>query len=204
MAYRIPGYAFRVIKLLYHYAGGLMNRLFQVLVLICAVLFIGVGVASADTMQFTLSGPVSASFDLSSTPSIMMGNSDPGFGFMVAPVNLMVNGSAAPGDFLAFYNSSVLGGGMGIFVSGTERTVLGLGAQIYGGTETNPTFAPGTFTLADANVVPSVPGAYTLTVTDLTTVSTPEPSVTILLAIGLVAFGLVVIGFKPNFGVSAS
>jgi hypothetical protein len=93
---------------------------------------------------------------------------------------------------------------MGIFVSGTQMVALALGSQIYSGTETNPTFAPGMFTLADANVVPSVPGAYTLTVTDLTTVSTPEPSVTILLAIGLVAFGLVVLRFKPNFGTSAS
>jgi hypothetical protein len=155
-------------------------------------------------LQFTLTGPVSASFDLSSTPSINLDGFDPGFGFIVAPINLMVNGSAAPGDFLAFYNSSFLGGAMGIFASGTERTAFGTGAQIYGGTEANPTFAPGMFTLADGNVVPSVPGAYTLTVTDLTTVSTPEPSVTILLAIALAAFGLVVLRFKPNFGVSTS
>ena len=181
-----------------------MNRILRVLVLVCSAISIGAGVASADTLQFTLSGPVSASFDLSSAPTIMTGNSDPGFGFIVTPIGLMVNGSAAPGEYLAFYNSAVLGGGMGIFVSGTQRIALGLGAQIYGGTETNPTFASGMFTLADANVVPSVPGAYTLTVTDLTTVSTPEPSVTVLLAIGLLAFGLVVIRFKPNFGVSAS
>jgi hypothetical protein len=184
-----------------------MNRPLQVLVLLCAALFIGVGVASADTLQFILTGPVSASFDLSSTPTITTDNSDPGFGFLLAaPNDLIVNGSAAPGDLLAFYNSSAAGtgGGFGIFVGGTEIIALALGSQIYSGTETNPTFAPGMFTLSDAAVVPFVPGAYTLTVTDLTTVSTPEPSVTILLAIGLVAIGLVVLRFKPNFGISAS
>jgi hypothetical protein len=180
-----------------------MNRLFRVLVLICSAMFIGAGVASADTLQFTLSGPVSASFDLLSSPSIMSGNSDPGFGFIITPNNLMVNG-AASGDYLAFYNSSSAGGGVGIFVSGTQMVALALGSQIYGGTETNPTFAPGNFTLADASVVPFITGAYTLTITDLTTVSTPEPSVTILLAIGLLALGLAVLRYKRGFVTTAS
>lgn len=181
-----------------------MNRLFRVLVLVCSAMFIGAGIASADTLQFTLSGPVSATFDLSSAPAIMTGNSDPGFGFTITPTSLMVNG-AASGDFLAFYNAgSIVGGGIGIFASGTELVALAIGTQIYSGDEVSPTFAPGAFTLADGSVVPSVPGAYTLTITDLTTVSTPEPSVTVLLAIGLLAVGLAVLRFKPNFGVSAS
>jgi hypothetical protein len=45
----------------------------------------------------------------------------------------------------------------------------------------------------------TVPGTYSLTISDLTNVTTPEPSVTILLGIGLVA-----LRFKPNFGLSAN
>jgi hypothetical protein len=182
-----------------------MNRLFRVLVLLGSVIFIGAGVASADTLQFTLTGPVSASFDLMSAPTVMSGNSDLGFGFIITPINLVVNNSAAPQDFLAFYNGgSVVGGGMGIFASGTQMIAFTTGAQIYGGDELNPTFSPGVFSLADATAATPVIGTYTLTVTDLTTVSTPEPSVTILLAIGLLAVGLAVLRFKPTFGVSTS
>jgi hypothetical protein len=182
-----------------------MNRLFQVLVLFCAALFIGAGVASADTLQFVLAGPTTATFDLPSSPTIMTGNSDVGFGFLVTPANLMVNGAAAPGDFLGFFNADPsAGGGVAIFASSTNMLAFASGPQIYSGLETNPTFAPGMFTLDDGAFVPPVPGAYTLTITDLTTVSTPEPSVTILMTIGLVAVGLAVLRFKPNFGVSVS
>jgi hypothetical protein len=181
-----------------------MNRIFHVLLLLCAAMFIGVGVASADTLQFTLAGPVSASFELLSSPSIMTGNSDTGVGFVLMPANLMVNG-AASGDFLAFYNGDpAVGGGVGIFASASDMVAYASGPQLYGGTESNPTFAPGMFTLDNGAVVPAVPGAYTLTITDLTTVSTPEPSVTILLVIGLLAVGLAVLRFKPNLSVSAS
>jgi hypothetical protein len=182
-----------------------MNRPFRVLVLLCSTLFISVGIATADTLQFTLAGPVSATFDLSSGP-LTIGSPDfnPGVGFKVAPTNLVVNGDGS-GDFLVFYNGDpFIGGGIGIFASGTAMIGYASGPQIYGGTEMNPTFAPGVFTLADGAPSTPVPGAYTLTITDLTNVSTPEPSVTILLAIGLLAVGLVVLRFKPNLGVSAS
>jgi hypothetical protein len=180
-----------------------MNRLIQVLSLVFAATFLGVGVASADTLQFTLTGPASASFELSSGPlSINPLDSADGFGFRIMPANLVLNGTPS-GDFLAFFNEA-FGGGFGIFASGTEMDVYAIGPQIYGGTELNPTFAPGVFTLDDDVTGTPVPGAYTLTVTDLTTVSTPEPSVTILLAIGLLAVGLAVMRFKPNLSVSAS
>ena len=133
----------------------------------------------------------------------MTGNVDTGFGFTIGPSNLMVNGVAS-GDFLAFYNAA-FGGGFGIFASGTSMAAYAFGPQIYGGTESNPTFSPGSFTLTDGNApAGTVPGTYTLVVTDISRVSTPEPSVTILLAIGLLAVGLAVLRFKPNFGVSAS
>jgi hypothetical protein len=46
--------------------------------------------------------------------------------------------------------------------------------------------------------------ALSLIISTDTGVSTPEPSATVLLAGGLLAVGLTVLGFKPNFGVSAS
>jgi hypothetical protein len=204
MTYKMLAHPREVIKLLYYESGGLMNRLLRVLVLVCSALFIGVGVASADTLQFTLAGPVSATFDLSSGPLTIDSSAfDTGVGFKVAPADLLVNGGS--GDLLVFYNGNpAIGGGIGIFASGTQMLAYASGPQLYGGTEMNPTFAPGVFTLDDSTSSTTVPGAYTLTITDLTTVSTPEPSVTILLAIGLLAVGLAVLRFKPNFGISAS
>jgi hypothetical protein len=184
-----------------------MNRLFRVLILICSALFIGVGVASADNLEFTLAGPVTASFDMTVNSSGLLTlpfSFDTGVGFVVAPTNLMVSG-AASGDFLAFYNGDpAIGGGLAIFASATDMVAYASGPQIYGGTEGSPTFAPGVFSLADGTAATPVPATYTLTITDLSTVSTPEPSVTILLAIGLLAVGLTVLRFKPNYGVRAS
>jgi hypothetical protein len=128
---------------------------------------------------------------------------DTGFGFVVTPTNLTVNGVAAPTDFLAFYNPA-LGGGIAIFASAFNMTAYASGPQIYGGTEGSPTFASGAFTLDNGAVVPAVSGVYNLKIKDLSVVATPEPSVTILLAIGLLAVGLTVLRFKPNFGVNAS
>jgi hypothetical protein len=185
-----------------------MNRLFRVLILSCCALFVGAGVASADTLEFTLTGPVAAVFDMTVNSSGVLTlpfTSDLNFGFAVQPTNLMVNGAAAPTDFLAFYNGNpTAGGGFAIFVSAFSMPVYASGPQIYGGDENTPTFAPGTFSLADGTAANPVIGTYTLTIKDLSTVSTPEPSVTILLAMGLLAVGLTVLRFKPNFGVSAS
>ena len=171
-----------------------MNRLFRVLVaLICSVMFIGVGVACADTLQFTLAGPVSASFQLPSSLSVMAGDFGSGAGFKVASPNL-------PNDFLTFYNASMLGG-FGIFASASNPVVHVTGPQIYSGPESNPTFATGTFPLTG---FPDGTTPFTLTVTDISTVSTPEPSIMVLLAIGLVVVGLVLVRFKPNFSLQAS
>jgi hypothetical protein len=209
ITYRTASAISRVIKLLEHYVGGTMNRLFYVLVLLCSASFVGVGVASADTLQFTLDKglvPV-AVFDLTVNSSNVLtpSASDLNFGFVVQPTNLTVNGAAAPTDFLAFYNATA-SGGVAIFASAFSMPIYASGPQIYGGDEKAPTLAPGTFSLADGKAATPVIGTYTLTIKDLSNpnVSTPEPSVTILLAIGLLAVGLTVLKFKPNFGVSAS
>jgi hypothetical protein len=194
---------FGVIKLLEYHVGGHMNRLCRVLVLLCSALFIGAGVASADTLEFTLTGPVAAVFDMSVNSSGVLNlpfTFVTGEGFVVTPTNLMVNGVSS-GDFLAFYNPGV-GGGFGIFASGTDMVSYASGPQIYGGTEGSPTFASGAFILNNGAVVPAVSGAYDLTIKDLSAVAAPEPSVTILLIIGLLAVGLTVLRFKPGFVVN--
>jgi hypothetical protein len=132
----------------------------------------------------------------------------PNFGVRLQPTNLTVNGAAAPTDFLVFYNSDpTIGGGFAIFPSAFSLAAYASGPQIYSGAENAPTFAPGSFSLADGTAADPVIGTYTLTIKDLSTPSTaitPEPSVTILLAIGLLAVGLTVLRFKPNVGLSAS
>jgi hypothetical protein len=187
-----------------------MNRLFYVLVLLCCALFVGVGVASADTLEFTLTGPVAAVFDMTVDSSGVLTTpftSALNVGVRLQPTNLTVNGAAAPMDFLVFYNGNpAVGGGFAIFPSAFSMAAYASGPQIYGGNENAPTFAPGSFSLADGTAATPVIGTYTLTVKDLSTVptATPEPSVTILLSVGLLAVGLIVLRFKPNFGLSAS
>jgi len=186
-----------------------MNRLFYVLVLLCCALFIGVGVASADTLEFTLTRPVAAVFDMTVNSSGVLTTPftfSPNFGVRLQPANLTVNGAAAPTDFLVFYNADpAIGGGFAIFPSAFSLAAYASGPQIYGGTENAPIFLPGNFSLADGTATTPVIGTYTLTIKDISSVPTltPEPSVTILLAIGLLAVGLAVLRFKPNFGVSA-
>jgi len=183
-----------------------MNRLSRILV-ICTVLFLGVGVASADTLpgelSFVLTGPVNATFSLPTTLSVPTSEADLGFGFVIPSMvltsfgGLTINGLNSP-DFLAFYNATGdFGGGLLASPDGMKADIflIGGGQQLYSGPETSPTFAPGTFTFSDGSV---------LTISDGTTVGTPEPSVTILLGIGLLALGLVVLRYKRSFVTTVS
>ena len=184
-----------------------MNRLSRLLVIFCSVLFLGVGVASADTMpgdlSFVLSGPVTATFSLPTTLSVPTFEAQPGFGFVIPSMvltsfgGLTINGSPSP-DFLAFYNATgAFGGGLLASPNGMTADIflVGGGQQIYSGSEASPMFAPGTFTFSDGSV---------LTITGGPTVGTPEPSVTILLSIGLFALGLAVLRSKRGFATIAS
>jgi hypothetical protein len=180
-----------------------MNRLSRILVIICGVLFLG-GVASADTLTFSLTGPVTATFQLPSQLSIMASEAQVGFGFVIATpqltnlgANLMINGSPSA-DFLAFYNATgAFGGGFAAFPNATSADIflVGGGQQIYSGLETSPMFSNGTFTFSDGSV---------LTISGGTAVGTPEPSVTVLLSVGLLAFGLIALRFKRGFATIAS
>jgi hypothetical protein len=184
-----------------------MNRLSRILVILCTALFLGVGVASADTLpgelSFVLTGPVTATFSLPTTLSVPTSEAVPGFGFVIPSMvltsfgGLTINGSASP-DFLAFYNATgSFGGGLLASPDGMTADIflIGGGQQIYSGSEASPMFAPGTFTFSDGSI---------LTVSGGPTVGTPEPSVTILLSIGLLALGLVVLRYKRGFVTTAS
>src|ERR1700736_4176710 len=95
--------------------GGPMNRLSRLLVIFCSVLFLGVGVASADTLpgelSFVLTGPVTATFSLPTTLSVPTSQAILGFRFVIPLMvltsfgGLTINGSPSP-DFLAFYTAT--------------------------------------------------------------------------------------------------
>jgi len=179
-----------------------MKNSLRVALFVSALLFLTAGIASADTLityQFT--GAVTASFELPMNPTIIA--STPGFNFVVMPINLLING-APSSDRLNFYNASA-GGGFIATNGGSTADINTAGPQLYSGPESSPTMlgiAAGGVTLTDF-----MTGAVVGTLTTPGTpgsVSTPEPSVTILLAIGLLALGVTVLRFKPNFGISAN
>jgi hypothetical protein len=197
----------KVIKLLLELPGGLMNRLSRILIILCTVLFLGVGVASADTLpgelSFALTGPVTATFSLPTTVSVPTFESQPGFGFIIPSMvltsfgGLTINGSPSP-DFLAFYNATgSFGGGLLASPDGMTADIflVGGGQQLYSGSETSPMFSPGTFTFSDGSI---------LTISGGPAVGTPEPSVTILLGIGLLAVGLAALRYKCGFVTTVS
>jgi hypothetical protein len=151
--------------------------------LVVAGLF-SAGAAKADStmLYFTLTGPVDATFELSSNPFVDPGNADPGFGFLMTPTDLTINGVASS-DVLAFYNTAG-GGGFAAFDSNWNPDFSLYGAVLYGGKEWKPKFGPsnGTIELADEDGVP-----YSLTITK---VATPEPGSLLLLLAGLLPLGL--------------
>jgi hypothetical protein len=168
------------------------------------LLFLTAGIASADTLityQFT--GAVSASFELPVNPTVISFTT--GFNFIVMPINLMINGLPSS-DRLNFYNASGAGGGGFVATNGGSTADINVaGPQLYTGPESSPTMlglAAGGVPLVNFDT-----GAPVGTLTTPGTpgpVGTPEPSATVLLAIGLLAVGLAVIGFKPKFAITAN
>ncbi len=154
----------------------------RVLFLLGILLFLGVGQASADTLSYQFSGPVSASFDLPVMPTVIVFGT--GQGFEVTPLNLMINGSPS-NDFLTFYNSAV-GGGFGACSGGDCLDILVAGAQLYSGPESNPT------------MLPPNGGSFTdrRTGDPAGTFATPEPSTIGLMTLGLMVLALAVAKFK--------
>jgi len=137
--------------------------------------------APSDTMTYTLSGPTTASFSISmdSAP----GFSAAGYAFTMEPIDLIVDGTSMT-DTIVFFNSSDLGGLNSVFSCLPDL----IGAQLYTGSESDPTFLTGVFQLTDMETGAS----YTLTATEQCS-SVPEPSTVLMLVSGLLAVGL---GFR--------
>jgi hypothetical protein len=179
-----------------------MKTWLRTALVLSALLFLITGIASADTLityQFT-GGGITASFQLPVNPTVIA--STPGFDFIVMPISLMING-APSSDRVNFYNSSA-GGGFVVTDGGSTTVLNTAGPQLYSGPESSPTMlgvATGGVALTDF-----MTGAPVGTLTTPGTpgpVSTAEPSVTILLGVGLLALGLAVLAFKPRLAIVA-
>ena len=150
--------------------------------------------AHADTLQYTFA-PVygnepthTFSFQLPSdptAPSLVVYAPDDVF----AVENVSATADGVPGTFYAVFNFTQTGGGFVLAGSpyGNEPTFsysLLSGGPLYTGDPSAPTLLPGSFELQELGA-PYGGDPGLLTVTDLTTATTPEPSSFLLLGTGL-------------------
>jgi PEP-CTERM motif len=147
-------------------------------------LLLSVGTARADgssLLAYSLTGPVDATFELPVNFTVASGNYDLGAGFYVTPIDLVIDGSPASGDFLIFYSSSM----DGAFADADGFFNL-TGPQLYTGPENAPMMSdiPGNIPLFDYN---TGAGGYTLTVKSVTA---PEPASILLMGTGLLSLFL--------------
>jgi hypothetical protein len=176
---------------------------FRVVLFLSALLLLTAGIASADTLiSYSFTGGTSFKLPVNPVPTVF----SPGFDFEVTPINLIIDGTPSS-DFLVFYNGDPItggGGGFGAFscgdVSCQDKSLVGL--QLYSGPESSPTMLG----LGDTGVTlmnPVTGATFTISTPGTpSAISTPEPSVTVLLVIGLLAAGLVALGFKPRLAVT--
>jgi len=164
-----------------------MKLLSRISLLFAAVLFVGAGSAKADTMLFfSITGPVSATFELPTHPTINPYNADSDVGFLITPINLMIDGNPS-NDFIAFYLGGANGGALAIFNSTIDDVISLTGIQLFSGSVFHPVFAThDPMALSDFDT--GDPG-YTLTISK-NPPSVPEPSTMLLLAAGLLPLGL--------------
>lgn len=185
-----------------------MKNSFRAALALSALLFLTVGIASADTLiTYQLSGPTTVSFEVPVNPAVT--GFDIGFNFVVTPTNLLVNGVVTTGDTVDFF-STALGGGFAVVNPGGATAVVDTaGPQLYTGPESAPTMlgvVTGGVPLTNFDNPGAPVGMLTTPGTPgpVGSVSTPEPSATVLLGIGLLAVGLAVLGFKPRLAITAN
>jgi hypothetical protein len=136
-------------------------------------------IAKADTLDFTLTGQgTDITWTLNSTPTVSS-HSNANGDFTIDNVSLDANGHHINSDLDFFLG--------GAFEGGTESELFDLvGAQLFTGSLTDPTFKTGNFTLTSFTDSYSYcnKGSYNLSIVDPSAV-TPEPSSVLLLATGI-------------------
>jgi hypothetical protein len=145
--------------------------------LLATFIFLAVLPARADsgsTLNFDLTGPVTASWTMSANPTTSFVEEGTAFGVDVS--DLVVDGTQISGDTICFFNLSDLGG------LNSEFTLPDLfGQQLYIGDEANPTFQTGVYSFW------MWPNGQTET---LNVTQAPEPTTILMLFSGLAAIGL--------------
>jgi hypothetical protein len=145
--------------------------------LVAAFVFLAVLPAradSGDTYQFTMTGPVTASWTMSENPTPYY--YEEGTVFLAEAPDLVVDGSSDPSDILCFFNLGDLGG-----LNSINLLPDFFGPQVYSGDESAPTFMTGTYYFT----MDSTDQIETLQITPA-----PEPGTILLLCSGLAALGL--------------
>jgi hypothetical protein len=145
--------------------------------LVAAFVFLAVLPAradSGDTYQFTMTGPVTASWTMSENPTPYY--YEEGTVFLAEAPDLVVDGSSDPSDILCFFNLGDLGG-----LNSINLLPDFFGPQVYSGDESAPTFMTGTYYFT----MDSTDQIETLQITPA-----PEPCTILLLCSGLAALGL--------------
>jgi hypothetical protein len=157
-----------------------MKRALRIASLMGVMLFVSVGAASADSLQFVVSSQAgSGTFTLLRSPTVTSFSNAKDFTVTVNNGNISLLGYSflAPPFMLGFWNTSA-GGGFGLVVPNLGYLQL-QGAQMFTGPDSAPTFSTGTYFFNTGS------GLITVNVT-----AVPEPSTLLLLGFGLVGLGL--------------
>jgi hypothetical protein len=169
-----------------------MARLCRILLILSSLVFLTASVASADTiLSYTLSGPISATFELPLNPTVL--SSSLGDEFEVLPINLIINGVASS-DHLAFFSTASSGGLEAFSCDICDADINLAGPQLYSGTEANPKML-----FLNAVPVTNFDTGEPAGTLSASLVSTPEPSAAMLMTLGLIATGLAAAAFKRKF-----